>query len=96
MSRKYKAVLFSLDGDWVTDHRRGTIEAVEGALADQGSRWYFYPFHAVIIDHGQLTTKRQRLVSVAEPFEDFKGKSISTFKGFLGTCSDEFFQAVLS
>lgn len=76
----YKAVLFAPDGDWVTDYlERETIEEVEQLLADQGSRWYFYPFHAVIVDKGGFTSARQRLVSVAYPFEDMKGRSISTF-----------------
>jgi hypothetical protein len=75
----YKAVLFSADGDWVVDYSgTKTIEEVQERLADQGSRWYFYPFHAVITDRGLLTRDTQRLVDVAWPFEMLAGKTIAT------------------
>lgn len=73
----YQAILFAPDGDYVTDHEHETIEQVENALADQGSRWYFYPLEAVITADGPLRDS-QRLVSVAEPLEHLKGRTIRT------------------
>jgi hypothetical protein len=62
---QYKAVLFAPDGDWVTDYAgSASVEEVQELVADQGSRWYFYPFSAVTVDHGALTTASQRLVDV--------------------------------
>ncbi len=74
----YKAVLFAVDGDWVTDYRDSkTVEEVQELLANQQSRWYFYPFHAVITDRGS-TKETQRIVDAAFPFEELKGKTIRT------------------
>lgn len=82
------AVLVAPDGDYVTDYSRDTIEDVESALADQGSRWYFYPFHAVVTDSAGVT-RRKRLVSVAYPFEGHKGRTVGTFtKAIAGTPED--------
>jgi hypothetical protein len=93
---KYKAVLFAPDGDWVTDFREcKTIEEVQENLCDMGSRWYFYPFHAVIRDNGALTTNRQRLVDVAYPFAEQKGIAIKTFAKFLNECDRDYLAAVL-
>jgi hypothetical protein len=81
---EYKAVLIAPDGDWVTDFREcESIDEVYDRLNDMGSRWFFYPFHGVIIDHGGLTTSRQRLVSVAPPLEEFKGKTVKTLSKYL-------------
>ena len=44
----YQAVLMAPDGDYVTDHRGDTVEEVEEAIADQGSRWFFYPFAGIV------------------------------------------------
>lgn len=93
----YKAVLFAPDGDWVTDYRdSATIEDVEERLADQGSRWYFYPFHGVIVDHGGLTTDTQRLVSAAEPFEYMKGRTIRSFGKMIAEVPEPVLQDILS
>lgn len=95
----YKAVLFAPNGDWVTDYRNSaTIETVQERLADQGSRWYFYPYHAVITDmkrHGG-TTPTQRIVDAAEPFEYMKGKTIRSFGRMLANLPDKVHEQILS
>lgn len=74
----YKAILFSVDGDWVTDYYDcKTIEEVEEYLANRGSRWYFFPFEFVIKDKGN-TDKSQRVLSVPYELQHLKGKSIKT------------------
>jgi hypothetical protein len=93
---KYKAILFAPDGDWTTDHARDTVEEVYDALADQGSRWYFYPFHGVIRDNGSLTRASQRLVSAAYPFEDMKGRSVKTFGRMLAETPENELEAILN
>lgn len=86
----YKAILVAADGDWVIDYEDSpTIEDVEQRLADQGSRWYFYPFHGVIRDNGRLATGTQRLVSCAWPFEEMQGKTIRTFTRVIAEISEE-------
>lgn len=77
---RYKAVLFSPDGeDWVTDHRGcATVEEVWEAVSNQGSRWFFYPVAAVIRDNGPVTGPRNRIVDAPEYLEEIRGKSIRT------------------
>lgn len=82
----YKAILFSTDGDYVTDYWGcETIEEVETKLANQGSKWYFYPFEFVIKDKGSVYLY-QRIVSVPEyppEFRYLKGKSVRTAKKYI-------------
>lgn len=62
MTKMYRAILFSPDGeDFVTDYPRETVDEVWDALADSGSRWYFYPICAVIRD-GAVIGKSKRIV----------------------------------
>jgi hypothetical protein len=93
----YKAVLFAADGDWVTDYRNcESVEEVQLKLAEQGSRWYFYPFHAVIRDNGGLVRRTQRIVDAAYPFEEMKGCTIKTFSRMIADTPDEELLAILS
>ena len=88
--RRYKAILFAPDGDWVVDFSADTKEEVIERLADKGSRWIFYPFEGIILDKGGLTTSKQRLVDVAPNLpSDWKGKCIKTVKRLLGKMTDE-------
>jgi len=75
-TKGYKAILFAPDGEWVTDFRAETKDEVIEKLSNRGSYWFFYPFEAVILDKGGLTTAQQRLVDSAMPIESLKGKSI--------------------
>jgi hypothetical protein len=84
----YKAVLFAPDGDYVTDYRRETIEEVREALADQGSRWFFYPFEAIIRAHS-LTRDTLRIVEAAEPIEHLSGRTIKTVSRTLAAMPDD-------
>jgi len=81
---KYRAVLFSPDGeDWVTDHPSETVEEVWDKLADQGSRWIFYPICAVVRDHAVMRDTL-RIVDGCETHgpdfyintEEYKGQTI--------------------
>ena len=94
----YKAILIAPDGDWVTDFERNTVEEVEQELANMGSRWYFYPFHAVIKSPGSYIRfiDRKRLVSVAWPFEDMKGMTVGTLRRMIATMPEERLEAILS
>lgn len=71
----YQAVLMAPDGDYVTDHRRDTVEEVEEALANQGSRWYFYPLEMVLVN-GPVSDS-SRIISAA----DFYGDGVAIFGG---------------
>lgn len=76
----YKGLLMAPDGDWVTDYSGCiSIGEVEEYFANQGSRWYFYPFQFVIKDNGKgYTTNAQRIVSAPEELKEFEGKAIKT------------------
>lgn len=78
----YKAALFALDGDWVTDFSSDTKEEVREKLADRGSRWFFYPIDAIIKHKGNVTNGRQRILEIPEPFEHLIGRSIRTASNF--------------
>ena len=82
---KYKAVLFAPDGDWITDCKGDTKDEVIEAMANLGSRWYFYPIAlGIILDKGSLTRETQRLVDVAPNIPRvFVGKSIRTARKWL-------------
>ncbi len=78
---KYTSIQFAPDGDYITDYQADTIDEIEQLCADQGSRWYFFPFQFVITDNGKNyqfkeDIMRKRAVSASYPFEDLKGLSI--------------------
>jgi len=77
----YQAILFAPGGDYVTDYHCDTVKEVIEQLENKGSRWLFYPFEAVILD--KLPSSRRRLVDVAPPLEEFKGKAVSTVQRYL-------------
>lgn len=75
-----------MDGDWVTDYRDSeSIDEVQECLADQGSRWFFYPITVVIRDHGSVTTPTQRIVDAPEEYAFAKGRTLRQFGYFLDT-----------
>ena len=94
----YKAILVSTDGeDMVTAYRESeTVEEVENLLANQGSSYYFYPFHAVVHDNRGYTKRNQRLVSVAWPFENLKGKTVTTLLNAIRRLTEDEIAAILS
>ena len=52
---EYKAVLFAIDGAFVTDfHGKKTKKEVWEAIEDMGSLWIFYPIVAVENDNGRI------------------------------------------
>ena len=77
----YKAILFALDGDWVTDFEEDTVQEVIDQLANRGSRWYFYPLEGVIRVEG--SSDQKRVVDMAPPLGSLKGKSIKTVRRFI-------------
>ncbi len=97
----YEAILIAADGGMVHDHLRDTVEEVEEALADQGSRWYFYPFHCVVLSKRtgiwlNHDVKRQRLASVAPPFENFKGRTVNSLVEHIQSLTEEELYAIVS
>lgn len=80
---KYQAVLFALDGEFVTDFRDSqTKEDVWDKVNDMGSRWYFYPIPFVATE--------KVIVDTPEELWHLRGKHISTIKSLLAeTDQDE-------
>ena len=79
------------DGDYVTDYSADTVEGVEEALADRGSRWVFYPF-AVVVEGGKVSDE-SRIVSG----EDFFGDGFEVFGGeYEGQALDSFRRDVVA
>ena len=76
----YQAILFSPDGDFVTDaHNTESIEKVWERVNDWGSRWFFYPFVFV------TTENKGRIVDCPDfPYlNQMKYKSIKTVSEFI-------------
>jgi hypothetical protein len=95
----YRALLVAPDGDFVTDYTCETVNEVEEMLANQGSRWYFYPFHAVISWNPRPVgtwMENYRLISCAWPFEDYKGKAVKTFCKMIAETPERELEAILS
>ena len=79
----YKSLLFSPDGNWVTDCKGKSIEEVRDRVSDLGSRWFFYPIQLFVIeDKGSFTRESQKIIEAGEPFEFLKGKSIKTARRY--------------
>ena len=93
--RKYKAVLFAPDGDWVTDYKDNTKEDVIDQLANRGSHWYFYPFEGIILNKGGATSPYQRLVDIAPNMPWMVGLSIKAVGKWLASLSEEELLAML-
>jgi len=86
---KYKAVLFSIDGDWVTDFPGRTIDEVGHKLADRGSRWYFYPFEGIMRYTGRHTSPNEKVIEMGSPLEFLSGKTINEISKYIERNQDE-------
>ena len=86
---KYKAILFTVDGDWVTDFSGETIDEVENKLADRGSLWYFYPIEGVMRYTGSLTSPDEKVIKMYPPFDFLSRKTIREISKWLEENQDE-------
>jgi hypothetical protein len=87
---KYKAILFSFDGDYVTDYEADTVEEVWKRVNDGGSRWYFYPFSFVIKNHGCISWRQKAIDAPDFPYlSSLKGESLKSVKEMLVYNADE-------
>jgi|WetSurMetagenome_2_1015567.scaffolds.fasta_scaffold03898_5 hypothetical protein len=92
--KSYQAVLFAPDGEWVTDHHGcETVQEVQERLANQGSRWIFYPYTFVILDHSGdrsgFTTDRQRIIDAPDEMRGLVGYSIKTAGKLIASLSED-------
>ncbi len=72
----YQAILFSPDGEHVTDFQdKNTVQDVWEEIADMGSRWIFYPIAFV--------GTNKTISDTPEGLEYMKGKRIETVKKIL-------------
>ena len=75
---KYKAVLFSPDGeDMVTDYESNSIDEVWELAGNAGSRWFFYPIIGVIRNNN-TNTARNIILDAADEFGFIKNVSVKT------------------
>jgi hypothetical protein len=92
----YKSVQFAPDGDWITDYHCDSVDEAWNVVADQGSRWFFYPIPAVIRDNGSVTRDTQRIVDAPPEFSHLIGRTIKTFSETLAATPVEEIAALLS
>ena len=87
--KKYQAILISPDGiDYVTDFRNSeSIQVVWDAIANMGSKWFFYPLPFVIKDNSvnyKLSLEKQRIIDFPDCFtkdmldNELRGKSVKS------------------
>ena len=83
----YKAILFSPNGDYVTDCLGQTKEEVWDKISNLGSRLVSYPYPAIIKDLGGNTLSTQKVCEVYTEYDSstkwMKGKSIKTIQTYL-------------
>ena len=93
MGKRYKAVLFSLYGDWVTDYESDTKEEVIDKIENAGSRWFFFPIAMIILARGKYgyTTNTQRVIGIWDEswLKWMEGKSIKTIAKYISNLSEE-------
>lgn len=74
----YQSLQVSPDGeDYITDYQEPTVDAVWDRIADQGSRWYFYPLPFVITAGGS-GIPRKRIIAAPDGFEHLRGLTVRT------------------
>jgi len=73
--KKYKAILFAPDGDFVTDFYSDNKEDIWDSVNDMGSKWIFYPIVFIATD--------KTIVDTPEGLEHLKGKRITTVRNHI-------------
>ena len=82
MEGKYRAVLFSLDGGYITDFiGKKTKKEVQDCINSMGSRWFYYPLWTIGTD--------KTIVETPEGFSELKNKRILTVKKYIQENTDE-------
>lgn len=72
--KKYKAILFHPEGDFVTDFRDMPKDQIWSSIADMGSKWFFYPLAFIATD--------KTIIDTLPGLEHLKGKRISSVKKY--------------
>lgn len=85
----YKAILFSPDGDFVTDCEAETVEKVWEKVNELGSKWYFYPIPAVVHNVGRVTPEAI-LVDVTPAMSEYRRRKVRTLQTDLRNHPEEF------
>jgi len=88
--RKYQAILISTDGiDYVTDfHKSESVQDVWDAIANMGSKWFFYPIPFVIKANAFHNTN-ERILDIPDNFPlELKNKSVKTVMKWIADNQD--------
>jgi len=84
----YKAILFAIDGDYVTDFESKTKVEVENQIANMGSRWFFYPIVAIITANNTNHSSKRLIIENSGIFDLFNGKTVKTFAEWIKNNQD--------
>ena len=84
--KKYKALMFAEDGEYITDYEGNTVNEVWKAADEGGSRWFFYPLRFVV--RSGRVTDNTRVVDTPELFSHYKGKTVKTIKSHVPNMFD--------
>lgn len=80
---KYKAIRFTLDGDYITDHYADTIQGVWSDVEAAGSRWVLYPICLVVKDDPHSLLADHYVVDAPRDFTHLLGKTVKTIQHHL-------------
>lgn len=76
----YMLLLLAPDGDWITDAHNSTLEDVQHASENMGSRWIFYPCHFIVkntrIGGIMKLNRKNRIIEPPDMMPTLKNKSI--------------------
>jgi hypothetical protein len=88
---KYTLVLISVDGkEFRTDGNFETLPEAKDYLNNLGSRWYFYPFAAIIrkpkaSNYSSYTITqlqdilKSKIIFISDDFDSLNGKTVATY-----------------
>ena len=72
MDKKYRAIAFAPDGEYIIESEFETVEQAWDRINDWGSRWFFYPFCGVV--------KNKRVVEMCDVLDFLSNKDIKTIQ----------------
>ena len=82
---KYTLVLISADGkDLVTDGTFDTVAEAENYWQDLGSKWFFYPFAAIVVKpYYRSEILNKKIIVPPDELPKLKGKKVSFYVGLI-------------
>lgn len=62
---QYRLICMAFNGDHITDYE-GNMEECQDASSNNGSKWYFYPFHFIVNSRNMVKDTGEGLVRMSD------------------------------